>query len=104
LVSENKTNWDEHLPIVLFSFKKTYKVVTWYTTYQFVYGLHPLMPTKYVLPIISSDHRKGNPMRILTSMVSKLEKLQENRLQSKVKLGTHQWNRALRSQQKNTKK
>ncbi len=43
-------------------------------------------------------------MRVLTSMVSKLEKLLEDRLQSKVKLGTHQWNRALWSQQKNTKK
>ncbi len=74
LVSENKTNWDEHLPIVLFSYKITFKVVTWYTTYQLVYGLHPLMPTKYVLLIIGSDHRKGSPMRVLTSKVSQLEK------------------------------
>jgi hypothetical protein len=62
------------------------------------------MPIKYILPIIDSDHRKGNPIKVLTSMVSKLEKLQENRLQSKVKLRTHQWNGALWSQQKNIKK
>jgi hypothetical protein len=95
LVNENKTNWDEHLPIILFSYKTTYKVITWYTTFQLVYGLHPI---ECVLPIIGSEHRKGSPMRVLTSMVSKLEKLLEDRLQSKVKLGTHQWNRALWSQ------
>jgi hypothetical protein len=32
------------------------------------------MLTKYVLPIIGSDHRKGSPMRVLTSKVSQLEK------------------------------
>jgi hypothetical protein len=45
LVSENRTNWDEHLSTVLFSYKTTYKVATRYTQYQLVYGLHPLMPT-----------------------------------------------------------
>ncbi len=60
--------------------------------------------TECILPIIGSDHRKGSPMKVLISMVSKLEKLLEDILQSKVKLGTHQWNRALWSEQKNTKK
>jgi hypothetical protein len=27
-VNENKTNWDEHLPTILFSYKTTYKVAT----------------------------------------------------------------------------
>jgi hypothetical protein len=49
LVSENKTNWDEHLYIVLFSYKTAYKVAIGYTSYQLVYGLHPLMPTKYIV-------------------------------------------------------
>jgi hypothetical protein len=31
LVSENITNWDEHLCIVLFSYICTYKIATWYT-------------------------------------------------------------------------
>jgi hypothetical protein len=53
---ENKTNWYEHLPIVLFSYKTTYKVTTKYTPYQLVYGLHLLMPTKYILAIIDSNH------------------------------------------------
>jgi hypothetical protein len=49
LVNENRINWDEHLPIVLFSYRFAYKVTIGYTPYQLpyqlVYGLHPLMPT-----------------------------------------------------------
>jgi hypothetical protein len=55
LVSENKMNWDEHLPTILFSYITTYKVTTRYTPCQFVYGLHPLMPIEYTLLVISSD-------------------------------------------------
>ncbi len=44
LVSENRTYWDEHMSKMLFSYKIAYKVVTWYTPYQLVCGLHPLMP------------------------------------------------------------
>jgi len=57
LVSESKTNCDEHLPTVLFSYKTTHKVATWYTPYQLVYGLHPLMLTNFIMLIVSSKHR-----------------------------------------------
>jgi hypothetical protein len=40
LVSENHTNWDEHMSIVLFLYKITYKVIIGYTPYQLMYGLH----------------------------------------------------------------
>jgi hypothetical protein len=33
LVSENKIDWDEHLSTLLFSYKITYKITTWYTPY-----------------------------------------------------------------------
>ncbi len=46
------------------------------------------MPSKYIMPIIGSNHKEGNPVRVLTSRVSKLEKLQEDKLQFEVKLGT----------------
>jgi len=88
VVNENKTDWDEHLPIVLFSYRTTYKVVIGYTPYQFVYGLHPLMPIEYTLLVICSNHREGNPMRVLINKVLELEKLHEDILQSKVKLRT----------------
>jgi hypothetical protein len=55
LVSENIIDWDEHLSIVLFSYRTTYKVVIGYTPYQLVYGLHPLMPIEYIIPIAGGD-------------------------------------------------
>ncbi len=44
-----------------------------YTPYQLVYGLHPLMPTKYVLPTINGDHIDAKPTRVLTTIIIKLE-------------------------------
>ncbi len=43
-------------------------------------------------------------MRVLTNRTSEVKKLYENKLQSKVKLGTQQWNRALWNHYKYTKK
>ncbi len=57
LVSENKTDCDEHLSIVLFSYITTYKVATRYTPYQLVDGLHSLMPIEYIVPVVSGNHR-----------------------------------------------
>ncbi len=57
LISENKIDWDEHLLIVLFSYRVTYKVATRYTTCQLVYGLYSLMPTKYIVPVASGDEK-----------------------------------------------
>jgi hypothetical protein len=39
LISENRTNWDEHLSTLLFSYIIVDKVATRYTPYQLVYGL-----------------------------------------------------------------
>jgi hypothetical protein len=39
LISENRTNWDEHLSTMLFSYIIVHKVTTRYTPYQLVYGL-----------------------------------------------------------------
>jgi hypothetical protein len=66
---------------MLFSYKTTYIVAIGYTPYQLVYGLHRLMPTKYIVPIASGKQRDGTPIRVLTSRVSELEKLQEARMQ-----------------------
>jgi len=35
--------------MVLFSYIIVYKVAAGYTPYQLMYGLHPLMPTKYIM-------------------------------------------------------
>jgi hypothetical protein len=57
LFNENIIDWDEHLSIVLFSYRIAYKGTTRYTPYQLVYGLHPLMPIEYIVPIIGGNER-----------------------------------------------
>jgi hypothetical protein len=59
----------KHLSTILFSYKTTYKVATWYTRYQLMYGLHSLMPTEYQLLV------ESKVIRVLTNKVLELEKL-----------------------------
>jgi hypothetical protein len=42
-----------------------------------VYALHPLMPIMYIVPIVGGDNRNHTLMRVLTSRITKFEKLQE---------------------------
>ncbi len=60
---------------MLFSYITTYKIATWYAPYQFVCGLHPLMPTENIIPIVGGDERNIIPVKVLTSKITKLEKL-----------------------------
>jgi len=60
---------------MFFSYKIAYKIATWHTTYQLVYGLHTLMPTKYIVPIASGDEKHNTLVKVLTSRITKLEKL-----------------------------
>jgi hypothetical protein len=75
LISENKINWDEHLSTMLFSYIIVDKVTTWYTPYQLVYELHPLMPIKYILQVVGGNERDNTSMRVLTRVIVELEKL-----------------------------
>jgi hypothetical protein len=45
-----------------------------------MYGLHPLMPTKYIVLVASGNERDNTSMTILTSKIIELEKLQEIRM------------------------
>jgi len=69
------------MSIVLFSYRIAYKITTWYTPYQLVYGLHPLMPTKYIVLVVSGNERYNTSMKILTNIITKLEKLYETKMQ-----------------------
>ncbi len=60
---------------VLFSYRIDFKVATCYTSYQLVYGLHLLMPTKYVLSAIGGDHKDAKLARVLIAIIIELEKL-----------------------------
>ncbi len=75
LVDENRTDWDEDLSTVLFSYRSTYKVATRYTPYQLMYGLHPLMPTKYIVLVVGGNGKNSTPMRVLISRITELKKL-----------------------------
>jgi hypothetical protein len=75
LVNENRNDWDENLSIVLFSYQIAYKVGTCHTPFQLVYGLHPLLPTKYLLPSRIGENWNPQPVRVLTSRLFELEKL-----------------------------
>ncbi len=85
LINENKIDWDEHLPIILFSYRTTYKVVTVYTILAYLwvitFNAYKIHSTSHC-----NNHKKGNPMKVLTSRVLELEKLQDDRLQFEVKL------------------
>jgi hypothetical protein len=61
--------------ILLFSYIIAYKVATWYTPYQLVYGLHPLMPTKYIVLVVGGNERDNTLVKVLTSKIRELEKL-----------------------------
>jgi len=47
---------------MLFSYKIAYKIATRYTPYQLVYGLHPSMPTKYIVPVVNGNERDNTSM------------------------------------------
>jgi hypothetical protein len=55
------------MSIVLFSYQTIYKVGTSHTPFQLVYGLHPLLLTKYLLPSRPSENKDPYPIRVLIS-------------------------------------
>ncbi len=46
-----------------------------------MYGLHPLMPTEYIILIAARNERDNTLVRVLTSKIIELKKLQEARMQ-----------------------
>ncbi len=51
LVNANQTNWDVMLAVFLWAYWMAYEVTTQYTPCEMVYGIQPIMPTKFVVPI-----------------------------------------------------
>jgi hypothetical protein len=83
---------------MLFSYKIAYKITTQYTPYQLVYGLHPLMPTKYIIPIVNGNERDNIQMKVLTRKIIELQKLQETKMKAIETTKIQQWNRTLWNQ------
>jgi hypothetical protein len=42
-----------------------------------VYGLHPLIPTEYIVLVVGGNERDNTSMKALTDKITELEKLQE---------------------------
>jgi hypothetical protein len=47
------------------------------------------MPIKYVLPAISGDHKDVESTRVLTIIITKLEKLHDKRLEAQNNVGAN---------------
>lgn len=100
LVNNKRTDWDKHLPAVLFSYRTAFKMTTRYTPFQLVYGLHPLMPTEFLVPTKRTNlDIEYTSTRVLTARIADLEQMDTIRHDAQVVVGTRQWYRSLRSQQ-----
>jgi hypothetical protein len=96
LINENHMDWDKHLHIVLFVYKITFKVDTSHTPFQLVYGLHALMPIKYLLPTTNFAKCKDLAMtQILSIQLAKLKKLEKSQTFATKTTSMRQWNHAL---------
>jgi hypothetical protein len=65
---------------MLFSYITAHKIITRYTLYQLMYGLHPIMPIEYIILITSGNEKNSILMRVLTSKITELEKLHEAKM------------------------
>jgi hypothetical protein len=73
-----------------------YKVSTRHTPFQLVYGLYPLMLIEYsVCTFTQKGTTVNNPIWVLTSKISKLEKLEESYLEASESTRELQWKQTL---------
>ena len=76
LVNDKQTDWSEHLPIVLFAYRTTYKVTTNHIPYQLLYGLQPLLPTEYIISTYRND--TNCDYSLAQTQVVRFEELKQN--------------------------
>jgi hypothetical protein len=46
-----------------------------------MYGLHPLMPIEYIVPVVGGDERDNTLVKVLINRIIELKKLQETKMQ-----------------------
>jgi len=80
---------------ILFSYIIAFKVGIGHIPFQLVYGLFPLLLIEYLLPFKPRQTYDPNLVRVLTSRLLELEKLQENQLIAQDLINSNQWNWSL---------
>jgi hypothetical protein len=67
---ENQNGWNEHMSIVLFSYKIAFKLGIGHIPFQLVYGLHLLLPMEYLLPSKPRQNPDPTLVKVLISQLS----------------------------------
>jgi hypothetical protein len=49
---------------MLFSYKIAYNVTRKYTPSRLMYGLHPLMPIEYIVPVVGGEQKDKTLMKV----------------------------------------
>jgi hypothetical protein len=73
---------------MFFSYRIAYKVATGYTPCQFSLWIASFLPIEYVMLAFNGDHIDANPIRVFTSKLIELEKLQNDKLQAEGTIGS----------------
>lgn len=71
-------DWEEHLLVVLWAYRTTYKVTTGHTPFQLMYGQEAVVPIEYTVPSLQIvvDNRLGDE-ESLSARLTNLTKLDE---------------------------
>ncbi len=88
----NQIDRDLMLPITLWAYRIAYKVSTQHTPYELVYGLMPLLFTKFIIPTNQTLVEKdGSWMNALLVQMEDLSLLDEKKLQHEKTLITSKY-------------
>ncbi len=66
-MNNNQNDLDDHVSTILFFYIIAFKVGTSHAPFQYVYILHPLLPTKYLLPSKLGQNHDLKLVKILTN-------------------------------------
>ncbi len=62
------------------------------------------MPTQYIIPVVGGNEKDSNLVKVLTNIITELEKLQEAEMQVAKTTRIQEWNKTFQGQQKKPKK
>jgi len=73
-----RTNWDLHVPVVVWAYRTMYKKLMGQTPFRLVYGMEDVMPMEYILPSLRIEALTGMmDQEALEERLAQLEELEE---------------------------